>query len=160
MKKKMYLAAAALLIGAIITAQSTTQTQAQGQTTTTTRASKQEQERSRAEAKAQEQKSDKSQGLPAKQVAVPDQYNTRGQMVSEQRHARNAERKALKRQQREQRRLEAKQKMEQQNKEQGMEQAREQAKSAPANKGARNPNQSQQRGAGKASKGSGGQGRR
>lgn len=120
------MAAVALLISAGITAQE------QEQTATQTQTRKQEQSRSQAGTRAQ--------GLPANQVEVPDQYRNRGQMVSERRHARNEERKALKRQQKEQKKREKALPGEKSMDQEGaMEREREmkQEKAAPQNRGAR-----------------------
>lgn len=77
MRKQFILAASALLISAAVTAQNAQQTQTRTQN----------KEKTRTEVKNQPQ--------GPVQVQDQEQYKNKGQAVSEQRHARNAERKAL-----------------------------------------------------------------
>ncbi len=78
MKTQIIMTAAALLISAVVTAQTTERTQTQ----------KREKDKARTEVQNQPQ--------GPVQVQDQEQYKNRGEAVSNQRHARNAERKALK----------------------------------------------------------------
>ncbi len=107
MKRTIFLTAVALLISAGMSAQNATRTQTEQQ--------------NRSAATVQEQ----TQG----------QYQNYGQMTSEQKQARNAERKALKQQEKELKKQQKQQKMQDQQMKQ--EQYMDQNKAAVKNKGAR-----------------------